>query len=83
MDFQRHDHQTLAPLFTGIGDRHLENTLVCAHTGRVIGIDFGMSFGVATQLLPIPELMPFRLTPHIVAINDPYATGGKLLTRGY
>ncbi|KAI5692375.1 hypothetical protein M8J76_000243, partial [Diaphorina citri] len=57
-----------------IGDRHLENTLVCTETGRCVGIDFGYSFGVATQLLPIPELMPFRLTPHILAVNEPYGS---------
>jgi DNA-dependent protein kinase catalytic subunit len=27
-----------------------------------VGIDFGHAFGTATQFLPIPELIPFRLT---------------------
>ena len=28
----------------------------------MIGIDFGYAFGSATQFLPVPELVPFRLT---------------------
>nr|QOY44576.1 DNA-dependent protein kinase catalytic subunit [Alvinella pompejana] len=46
----------------GIGDRHLSNFMVDLQSGRMIGIDFGYAFGSATQFLPIPELMPFRLT---------------------
>lgn len=45
----------------GIGDRHLENFLLNYSTGEVVIIDFGYSFGSAIGL-PIPELMPFRLT---------------------
>ena len=46
----------------GIGDRHLDNFLLNLTNGGLIGIDFGHAFGTATQFLPIPELMPFRLT---------------------
>jgi DNA-dependent protein kinase catalytic subunit len=46
----------------GIGDRHLDNFLLNFKNGGLIGIDFGHAFGTATQFLPIPELMPFRLT---------------------
>ncbi|KAJ3139728.1 hypothetical protein HK100_011282 [Physocladia obscura] len=46
----------------GIGDRHLDNFLVDLKTGRIIGIDFGHAFGSATEVLPVPELVPFRLT---------------------
>lgn len=35
----------------GIGDRHLQNTLVSTKTGRILGIDFGCAFGYATQFL--------------------------------
>ncbi|KAI9335927.1 kinase-like domain-containing protein [Obelidium mucronatum] len=49
----------------GIGDRHLDNFLVDLKTGRIIGIDFGHAFGSATELLPVPELVPFRLTNQI------------------
>ncbi|KAI9329681.1 kinase-like domain-containing protein [Zopfochytrium polystomum] len=46
----------------GIGDRHLDNFLVNLKTGGIIGIDFGHAFGSATEVLPVPELVPFRLT---------------------
>eukprot|EP01147_Barroeca_monosierra_P002859 gene2859-5695_t len=62
----------------GIGDRHLSNTMIDLHTGGVVGIDFGHNFGSATSLLPIPELMPFRLTKQFVAVFDPHKTGGIL-----
>lgn len=34
----------------GIGDRHLSNFLVSLETGGMVGIDFGHSFGSATQV---------------------------------
>lgn len=55
----------------GIGDRHLQNTLVSTKTGRILGIDFGCAFGYATQFLKIPELVPFRLTPQILNLLKP------------
>lgn len=45
----------------GIGDRHLENFLLNYVTGEIVLIDFGYSFGSSLNL-PIPELLPFRLT---------------------
>jgi hypothetical protein len=51
----------------GIGDRHLQNFLLEMTTGDSIAIDFGHAFGSATSTLPIPELMPFRMTPQMVA----------------
>lgn len=45
----------------GIGDRHLENFLVDTKDCRIIGIDFGMSFGSGIDL-PVPELMPMRFS---------------------
>ena len=53
---------TIAQYILGIGDRHTENFMVEPATGRAIAIDFGMAFGHATYTLPVPELMPFRLT---------------------
>ncbi|KAK4881292.1 hypothetical protein RN001_004611 [Aquatica leii] len=62
----------------GIGDRHLENTLISLRNGGAIGIDFGYAFGVGTQILPIPELVPFRLTPHILNLLQPLGEHGLL-----
>lgn len=60
----------------GIGDRHTSNTMVDATTGELVGIDFGHAFGSATELLPVPELMPFRLTPQLVKVMQPHGTSG-------
>lgn len=49
----------------GIGDRHLDNFLLNMKNGGLVGIDFGHAFGSATQFLPVPELMPFRLTKQL------------------
>lgn len=62
--------------FVGIGDRHLENLMISLKSGRVIGIDFGHAFGTATQILPVPELVPFRLTPQIVNLMQPLGENG-------
>ena len=62
----------------GIGDRHLSNFMVDLATGGVVGIDFGHNFGTATQFLPIPELIPFRLTPQIVNLFSPPSESGQL-----
>ncbi|XP_044756993.1 DNA-dependent protein kinase catalytic subunit-like isoform X2 [Coccinella septempunctata] len=60
----------------GIGDRNLSNTLISLEDGHVIGIDFGYAFGTATQMLPVPELIPFRLTPQIVSFMEPLGVMG-------
>ncbi|XP_008824672.1 DNA-dependent protein kinase catalytic subunit [Nannospalax galili] len=60
----------------GIGDRHLNNFLVAMETGSIIGIDFGHAFGSATQFLPLPELMPFRLTRQFVNLMLPMKVMG-------
>ncbi len=62
--------------FAGIGDRHTSNYLVNKRTGQVISIDFGYAFGVATSHLPVPELVPLRLTPQILALMEPLGTHG-------
>ena len=57
----------------GVGDRHLQNILLDVRTGSVVHIDFGYAFGTATSVLPIPELVPFRLTEALLdglAPND-------------
>lgn len=62
----------------GIGDRHLANTLIDTKTFTLIGIDFGHAFGTATRDLPIPELMPFRLTAQIQFVLEPIGVTGLL-----
>ncbi|XP_044600073.2 DNA-dependent protein kinase catalytic subunit [Equus asinus] len=62
----------------GIGDRHLNNFLVSMETGGVIGIDFGHAFGSATQFLPVPELMPFRLTRQFINLMLPMKETGVM-----
>lgn len=49
----------------GLGDRHVSNILLDDSTGEVIHIDFGVAFDQG-KLLPIPELVPFRLTRDMV-----------------
>lgn len=40
------------------------------------GIDFGYAFGAGVECTRIPELIPFRMTPHIKSIMAPmYLTG--------
>ncbi|XP_070379748.1 DNA-dependent protein kinase catalytic subunit-like isoform X1 [Dermacentor albipictus] len=69
---------SIAQWVLGIGDRHLGNFLVGTKTGLEIGIDFGYAFGVATQFLPVPELMPFRLTAMYTALVEPFDKAGTM-----
>eukprot|EP00123_Amoebidium_parasiticum_P007379 comp18080_c0_seq1/m.18697 comp18080_c0_seq1/g.18697 ORF comp18080_c0_seq1/g.18697 comp18080_c0_seq1/m.18697 type:complete len:745 (-) comp18080_c0_seq1:259-2493(-) len=62
----------------GIGDRHMSNFMFDTNTGRMVGIDFGHAFGSATILLPVPELVPFRLTQQIVNVLHPHGTQGLM-----
>lgn len=62
----------------GIGDRHLSNLLISKKTGKIIGIDFGMAYGMATRDLLIPELIPLRLTPQFVKVVGPMETSGLI-----
>lgn len=49
----------------GLGDRHLNNILLDQRTCEPIHIDFGITFDQG-RFLPIPELVPFRLTRDMV-----------------
>lgn len=49
----------------GLGDRHVSNMLLDKESGELVHIDFGVAFDQG-KLLPIPELVPFRLTRDIV-----------------
>lgn len=49
----------------GLGDRHGHNILLDEETGEVVHIDLGVAFEMG-RVLPVPELVPFRLTRDIV-----------------
>jgi ataxia telangiectasia mutated family protein len=49
----------------GLGDRHCHNILLDKKSGDVVHIDLGVSFE-AGRVLPIPEVVPFRLTRDLV-----------------
>ncbi|KAG8989610.1 Serine/threonine-protein kinase tel1 [Tulasnella sp. JGI-2019a] len=49
----------------GLGDRHTSNILLQNETGEVVHIDLGIAFDQGRKL-PIPELVPFRLTRDMV-----------------
>ena len=49
----------------GLGDRHCSNILLDEQTGEIVHIDLGVAFE-AGRVLPIPELVPFRLTRDII-----------------
>jgi hypothetical protein len=55
----------------GLGDRHLDNYLLDGDSGAVVPIDFGAAFGAASSSLPVPELLPFRLTPTLLGVAAP------------
>ena len=49
----------------GLGDRHGHNILLDKNTGEVVHIDLGVAFE-AGRILPVPEVVPFRLTRDLV-----------------
>ena len=49
----------------GLGDRHCQNIMLDEKTGEVVHIDLGVAFE-AGRVLPVPELVPFRLTRDVV-----------------
>ncbi|KAL9603048.1 MAG: hypothetical protein Q9219_001412 [cf. Caloplaca sp. 3 TL-2023] len=49
----------------GLGDRHGHNILLDEKTGEVVHIDLGIAFEQG-RVLPVPELVPFRLTRDVV-----------------
>lgn len=46
----------------GLGDRHLDNILLCVKSGEIVHIDYNVCFDKG-QKLKVPEVVPFRLTP--------------------
>ena len=57
---------TAYSLLVGLGDRHLGNILLVHSTGQLLFIDYESSFRHA-KLLPVPELVPIRLTKNLRA----------------
>ncbi|KAF2233374.1 hypothetical protein EV356DRAFT_559975 [Viridothelium virens] len=49
----------------GLGDRHLHNILLDERSGEVVHIDLGVAFETG-RVLPMPEVVPFRLTRDVV-----------------
>lgn len=49
----------------GLGDRHGNNILLDEKTGEVVHIDLGIAFEQG-RVLPVPEVVPFRLTRDLV-----------------
>ncbi|CAG7979258.1 unnamed protein product [Penicillium salamii] len=49
----------------GLGDRHGHNILLDEKTGEVVHIDLGVAFEQG-RILPVPEVVPFRLTRDLV-----------------
>ncbi|KAI9678668.1 MAG: Serine/threonine-protein kinase tel1 [Caeruleum heppii] len=49
----------------GLGDRHGHNILLDEKTGEVVHIDLGVAFDQG-RVLPVPEVVPFRLTRDVV-----------------
>lgn len=68
----------IANWILGIGDRHLSNLLISKNTGRIVGIDFGMAFGVSTRDQSVPEMIPMRLTPKLIEVISPMDTSGLI-----
>lgn len=68
----------IAHWILGVGDRHLLNILMNVKTGKLIGIDFNVVFESGCRVLPIPELIPFRMTPQFVNVMSPFGVTGVI-----
>ncbi|KAJ1932722.1 serine/threonine-protein kinase M1 [Linderina macrospora] len=49
----------------GLGDRHCSNILLDTRSGEVVHVDFDCLFDKGKKL-PVPEIVPFRLTQNMV-----------------
>lgn len=62
----------------GLGDRHNDNILLDCTNGDVIHVDFNALFNKG-ETLPVPELVPFRLTHGMVKAMGPLGYEGGFL----
>lgn len=64
----------------GLGDRHLDNILMDSRTAELVHIDYNIIFERGRKL-PVPELVPFRLTQVIKVENTqiPYIASDHTL----
>lgn len=60
----------------GLGDRHGENILVNKFSGEVMHVDFAEMFDSGT-LLPVPEVVRFRMTQNVVDGMGVTGSGGR------
>lgn len=61
----------------GLGDRHPSNLLIDSVSGKVVHIDFGDCFEKAEKRKEFPEVVPFRLTRHMVNALGPPGVNGE------
>lgn len=61
----------------GLGDRHCQNILLQLRGGEVVHIDLGIAFEQG-RVLNTPEVVPFRLTPDLVAAMGPHGVDGVM-----
>lgn len=59
----------------GLGDRHAQNILVDLPSMQLVHIDLGIALEQG-RFLPIPERVPFRLTPNLVDGLGPAGVAG-------
>lgn len=52
--------------------------MVSLKNGQTMDIDFGYAFGAGVQIIPVAEVVPFRLTPHLVELTRPLKEHGLL-----
>ncbi|KAJ1953477.1 phosphatidylinositol kinase- protein kinase tor1, partial [Dispira parvispora] len=64
----------------GLGDRHPSNLMLHRKTGKVVHIDFGDCFEVATQRDRFPETVPFRLTRMLILAMEISGIEGSFRT---
>lgn len=56
----------------------LSSRINVKHCLSKTGIDFNLAFGAGTRDSYIPELIPFRLSPHFVNVMSPLGTTGLI-----